>query len=186
VTAATYQYVDLLDASVVTTRALLTARENITDTVAARAITADLPDMVKVCLYVLTSRLGTGRLIDTRAVRCSLQELATETGLDVQAASLCLYLAQAHGWVTAFHNDEARLAVPGEDISMYQGLLDQEAKPIAALEAYEPLRAKVTAQAAKEQAEREARHQLLRERLGSPESDDTGERAGAASRLTGT
>lgn len=35
-TAATYQYVDLPDASVVTTRALLTGRENITDTVAAR------------------------------------------------------------------------------------------------------------------------------------------------------
>jgi hypothetical protein len=38
VTAATYQYVDLPDASVVTTRALLTARENIGDTVAARAM----------------------------------------------------------------------------------------------------------------------------------------------------
>ncbi|MFD8871539.1 AAA family ATPase [Streptomyces sp. NPDC059590] len=37
-TAATYQCVDLPDASVVTTRALLTARENITDTVAARAM----------------------------------------------------------------------------------------------------------------------------------------------------
>ncbi|MEU6611561.1 hypothetical protein ABZ922_42230 [Streptomyces shenzhenensis] len=37
-TAATYQYVDLPDASVVTTRALLTVRENITDTVAARAM----------------------------------------------------------------------------------------------------------------------------------------------------
>ena len=37
-TSAAYQYVDLPDASVVTTRALLTARENITDTVAARAM----------------------------------------------------------------------------------------------------------------------------------------------------
>ncbi|MGJ3558177.1 AAA family ATPase [Streptomyces sp. INA 01156] len=36
-TAATYQYVDLPDGSVVTTRALLTARENIGDTLAARA-----------------------------------------------------------------------------------------------------------------------------------------------------
>ncbi|GGN45881.1 ATP-binding protein [Streptomyces fuscichromogenes] len=36
--AAAYQYVDLPDASVVTTRALLTARENIADTVAARAM----------------------------------------------------------------------------------------------------------------------------------------------------
>jgi hypothetical protein len=38
VTAATYQYVDLPDASVVTTRALLAARENITDTVTSRAM----------------------------------------------------------------------------------------------------------------------------------------------------
>jgi hypothetical protein len=38
VTAATYQYVDLPDASVVTTRALLTARENLADTIAARAM----------------------------------------------------------------------------------------------------------------------------------------------------
>ncbi|MEU4173442.1 hypothetical protein AB0F46_42455 [Streptomyces sp. NPDC026665] len=37
-TAAGYQYVDLPDASVVTTRALLTARGNITDTVDARAV----------------------------------------------------------------------------------------------------------------------------------------------------
>ncbi|MFE7215616.1 hypothetical protein ACFU93_38080 [Streptomyces sp. NPDC057611] len=37
-TAATYQYVDLPDASVGTARALLTARENISDTVAARAM----------------------------------------------------------------------------------------------------------------------------------------------------
>ncbi|BET45207.1 MULTISPECIES: hypothetical protein [Actinomycetes] len=37
-TAATYQYVDLPDASVVTTRALLAARENIADRVAARAM----------------------------------------------------------------------------------------------------------------------------------------------------
>ncbi|MFD4510970.1 AAA family ATPase [Streptomyces sp. NPDC058457] len=37
-TAAAYQYVGLPDASVVTTRALLTARENISDTVAARAM----------------------------------------------------------------------------------------------------------------------------------------------------
>src|SRR3989442_8823584 len=37
-TAATYQYIDLPDASVVTTRALLTARENIPDTVATRAM----------------------------------------------------------------------------------------------------------------------------------------------------
>ncbi|MDO0909343.1 hypothetical protein QQM39_00195 [Streptomyces sp. DT2A-34] len=37
-TAAIYQYVDLSDASVVTTRALLTAGENICDAVAARAV----------------------------------------------------------------------------------------------------------------------------------------------------
>ncbi|MFF2023485.1 hypothetical protein ACFVW2_17055 [Streptomyces sp. NPDC058171] len=42
-TAATYQYVDLPDASVVTTRALLTARENITDTVTTRDLAGEPP-----------------------------------------------------------------------------------------------------------------------------------------------
>ncbi|GAA2268428.1 hypothetical protein GCM10010145_48750 [Streptomyces ruber] len=66
-TAATYQYVDLPDASVVTTRALLTARENITDTVAARAM---------MCIH---GGAGFGK---TLAVNTCLRAL--EPGEDVQ------------------------------------------------------------------------------------------------------
>ena len=66
-TAATYQYVDLPDASVVTTRALLTARENITDTVAARAM---------MCIH---GGAGFGK---TLAVNTCLREL--EPGEDVR------------------------------------------------------------------------------------------------------
>ncbi|MFE9743158.1 hypothetical protein [Streptomyces sp. NPDC006477] len=66
-TAATYQYVDLPDASVVTTRALLTARENIGDTVAARAM---------MCIH---GGAGFGK---TLAVNTCLREL--EPGEDVR------------------------------------------------------------------------------------------------------
>jgi hypothetical protein len=67
VTAATYQYVDLPDAAVVTTRALLTARENIGDTVAARAM---------MCIH---GGAGFGK---TLAVNTCLREL--EPGEDVR------------------------------------------------------------------------------------------------------
>ncbi|PZH20270.1 hypothetical protein C1I97_01395 [Streptomyces sp. NTH33] len=66
-TAATYQYVDLPDACVVTTRALLAARENITDTVAARAM---------MCIH---GGAGFGK---TLAVNTCLREL--EPGEDVR------------------------------------------------------------------------------------------------------
>ncbi|MFE1775599.1 AAA family ATPase [Streptomyces sp. NPDC059008] len=66
-TAATYQYVDLPDAPVVTTRALLTARENIGDTVAARAM---------MCIH---GGAGFGK---TLAVNTCLREL--EPGEDVR------------------------------------------------------------------------------------------------------
>ncbi|OEV06276.1 AAA family ATPase [Streptomyces oceani] len=66
-TATTYQYVDLPDASVVTTRALLRARENITDTVEARAM---------MCIH---GGAGFGK---TLAVNACLQQL--EPGEDVR------------------------------------------------------------------------------------------------------
>lgn len=118
-------------------------------------LTADLPETVKVCLYALTARLGTGTYTDPRGVRCTKSELAAETGLDVEATCLSFYLAQAHGWVTPFHDDEARLTIPGEDIAMYQGFLDRQKRVVATPEVYGPLQAEVTAQVAAELAERE-------------------------------
>ncbi|WP_228183890.1 hypothetical protein [Streptomyces anulatus] len=116
----------------------------------AQMLTADLPETVKVCLYALSGRLGTATLTDTRGVKCSKVELAAETGLDVEATCLSLYLAEAHGWVTEFHDDEARLTVPGEDIAMYQGFLDRWKRIVAVPEVYGPLQEAVATQAAAE------------------------------------
>jgi hypothetical protein len=100
-------------------------------------LAADLPDTVKVCLYVLSARLGTGRLTDPRAVRCAMTELGAAAGLDIEAACLSVHLAEAHGWMTAFHDDEARLTVPGEYIGMYEHVLRRESKPIRNPELYQ-------------------------------------------------
>ncbi|WP_260618468.1 ATP-binding protein [Streptomyces sp. WAC07149] len=67
-TAPTYQYVDLPDASIVTTRALLTARENIADTVAVRAM---------MCIH---GNAGFGK---TLAVNTCLHELEDTRGEEV-------------------------------------------------------------------------------------------------------
>ncbi|MFF9010881.1 hypothetical protein ACF087_34500 [Streptomyces goshikiensis] len=67
-TAPTYQYVDLPDASIVTTKALLTARENIADTVAARAM---------MCIH---GNAGFGK---TLAVNTCLHELEESRGEEV-------------------------------------------------------------------------------------------------------
>ncbi|MGW1090954.1 AAA family ATPase [Streptomyces sp. NPDC002596] len=67
-TASTYQYVDLPDASIVTTRALLTARENIKDTVEARAM---------MCIH---GGAGFGK---TLAVNTCLRELELGQGEEV-------------------------------------------------------------------------------------------------------
>jgi hypothetical protein len=71
-----YQYVDLPDAAVVTTRALLTARENITDTdtVAARAM---------MCIH---GGAGHGK---TLAVNTCLRELEPGEGVRRVTFWLC-------------------------------------------------------------------------------------------------
>ena len=65
-TAATYQYVGLPDASIVTTRALLTARENIADTVAARAM---------MCIH---GNAGFGKTLAVNTCLRELEETARE------------------------------------------------------------------------------------------------------------
>ncbi|MEU6621941.1 hypothetical protein ABZ926_14370 [Streptomyces litmocidini] len=132
------------------------------DSYLSEMLTADLPETVKVCLYVLADRLGTGTYTDTRGVRCTTSELAAETGLDVEATCLSLYLAQAHGWVTPFHDDEARLTIPGEDIDMYRDFLDRQKRVVATPEVYGPLQEKVTAQTTAVLAEREAWRRIWR------------------------
>lgn len=86
---------------------------------------ADLPETVKVCLYALTDRLGTGTLIDPRGVSCSVTELSEATGLTLSAAEHNLYLARAHGWIADAGSREYTLTVPGEDIDLYESLLQK-------------------------------------------------------------
>jgi hypothetical protein len=81
---------------------------------------ADLPESVKVCLYALSERFGTARLIDPMGVRCKIIDLAAMTGLTANAASLSMHLAEAHGWATEFHDNEVRLKVPSEDIALWE------------------------------------------------------------------
>ncbi|WP_285551174.1 ATP-binding protein, partial [Streptomyces lavendulae] len=71
-TAPTYQYVDLPDASIVTTRALLTARENIRAAIEARAM---------ICIY---GQAGRGKSL---AVNTSLRELAPKLTRRIQFRS---------------------------------------------------------------------------------------------------
>ncbi|MER5863069.1 hypothetical protein [Kitasatospora sp. NPDC002040] len=59
---------------------------------------SDLPEMVKVCLFGLSSRVGTTRLFDPSGVRCTMDELASDTGLDIEAACLAVHVAEANGW----------------------------------------------------------------------------------------
>ncbi|MFD3821871.1 hypothetical protein [Streptomyces sp. NPDC058625] len=98
---------------------------------------ADLPEMVQAILYVLSGRLNTGRLIDPNGVRCSRSELAALTGLSADAANLGLHLAEARGWVTEFHDNEARLTIPGEDASLWEHFLEKERDPVQDVETYE-------------------------------------------------
>ncbi|MYS36322.1 MULTISPECIES: hypothetical protein [unclassified Streptomyces] len=86
---------------------------------------ADLPETVKICLYALTDRLGTGTLIDPRGVSCTVDELAAATGLTPYAAEHNIYLARAHGWIANVGSQEYTLTVPGEDVDIYESLLQR-------------------------------------------------------------
>ncbi|MFJ8547025.1 hypothetical protein ACIRFH_34660 [Streptomyces sp. NPDC093586] len=93
-------------------------------------LAADLPDMVRVCLFVLADSLGTGKYTDTQGVSFTVPELADLTGLSPSAVEDSLNLARAHGWMTGDSSDNARLCVPGEDIDMYEMFLKRIKQPV--------------------------------------------------------
>lgn len=115
---------------------------------------ADLPESVKACLYALTERLGTGRLIDPMGVRCTKTDLAAMTGLYVEAACLSVYLAEAQGWVTDFHDDEARLKVPHEDIGLWESFLEKQTSPVTDATVYGRLQESIRVNEAERVAQR--------------------------------
>jgi hypothetical protein len=104
-----------------------------------------LPELVKVCLYALTLRLGTGSLIDPRGVTCTVTELAAATGLSSAAVENGLYVAEAHGWIRETSDEEYRLTVPGEDIGMYEYWLEQQREPVLDAAVYQRMRDQLVA-----------------------------------------
>ncbi|MFB7552623.1 hypothetical protein [Streptomyces sp. NPDC056154] len=93
-------------------------------------LAADLPDPVRVCLFVLADRLGTGRLIDTRGVSYTVPELSNLTGLAHAAVEESLNLARAHGYITTDYLNHVRLSVPGEEIGTYEWFLKRVKQPV--------------------------------------------------------
>ncbi|MEU5689916.1 hypothetical protein [Streptomyces venezuelae] len=126
---------------------------------------ADLPDSSKVCLYALSERFGTGRLMDPMGVRCTMTELAGLTGLEIEATCLSVALAQSHGWTTPFHDNEARLSVPHEDISLWEHFLNKHKSPITDPAIYGRIQESIRVNEA-EQAARRASAKRLREAHG--------------------
>ncbi|MFH9298878.1 hypothetical protein [Streptomyces sp. NPDC017520] len=106
---------------------------------------AELPDTVKVCLYALTDRLGTGTAIDPRGVSCTVEELAAATGLTLYAAEHNIYLARAHGWIADDGSQEYTLTVPGEEVDIYESLLQREKNPVRDATVYQQARERLAA-----------------------------------------
>lgn len=93
-----------------------------------------LPQMVKVLLYELASRLDLG-LPDfsegAHRVRFDEDELASSIGLGIEAANLCRYLAAEANWLVEVDDGVVDLREPHEDWDMYLGFLQDEKKPVA-------------------------------------------------------
>ncbi|MFC7869454.1 hypothetical protein ACFU5B_37370 [Streptomyces murinus] len=94
---------------------------------------ADLPQMVKVLLYELASRLDLS-LSDwhenNHRVRFEEDELARCLGLGAEAANLCRYLAVEANWLVEVEEGAVDLRTPHEDWDLYLGALSGLKEPI--------------------------------------------------------
>ncbi|MGW7612165.1 hypothetical protein ACWGKW_33905 [Streptomyces sp. NPDC054766] len=104
-------------------------REDYVDTVHGAA----LPQMVKVLLYELASRLDV-KLSDWHKdadrVRFDEDELADSIGLDYEAANLCRYLAIEANWLVEVEEDIVELRTPHYDWDLYLGALKDVKTPV--------------------------------------------------------
>ncbi|MFI1928421.1 hypothetical protein [Streptomyces sp. NPDC020377] len=111
-------------------------REDFVDAV----VDADLPQVVKVLLYELASRLDLS-LSDwvegCHRVRFEEEELARAIGLDEEAADLCLALAVEANWLVEVEEGVVDLRTPHEDWHLYLGALSDVKQPIKDLDAYQ-------------------------------------------------
>ncbi|WP_159030496.1 hypothetical protein [Streptomyces sp. CB01201] len=94
---------------------------------------ADLPQMVKVLLHELASRLDLS-LSDwhenNTRVRFEEEELARCVGLDEEAANLCRDLAVEANWLVEIEEGVVDLRTPHEDWDLYFGALSGLQEPI--------------------------------------------------------
>ncbi|WP_164873593.1 hypothetical protein [Streptomyces sp. S063] len=94
---------------------------------------ADLPQMVKVLLYELASRLDL-TVPDWRTnshhVRFEEEELARAVGLDVEAANLCRDLALEANWLVEVDEEMVELREPHQDWDLFAGALRDHKEPI--------------------------------------------------------
>lgn len=94
---------------------------------------ADLPQMVKVLLYELASRLDLS-LSDwhkeSHRVRFEEEELARCIGLDEEAANLCRYLAVEADWLVEVEEGVVDLRTPHADWDLYFSALSDLKEPI--------------------------------------------------------
>ncbi|MFI8186716.1 hypothetical protein ACIF70_40475 [Actinacidiphila glaucinigra] len=136
------------------------------DSYLSQVLAADLPEPVRMCLYVLTDKLGTGTLIDPLVVVFTTQELADRTGLKPWVAERCVHLAQALGWVADYgcEGEEPRLTVPGEEIDLYKDLLADEKDPIREGAVYDRLHEQIRDHTQRNEAENRAFIERLRAR----------------------
>lgn len=94
---------------------------------------ADLPQMVKVLLYELASRLDLSLSDwhdDSHRVRFEEDELTQNIGLDTEAANLCRYLAVEANWLVEVEEGVVDLRTPHEDWDLYFGALSDLKEPI--------------------------------------------------------
>ncbi|MFF1446465.1 hypothetical protein [Streptomyces sp. NPDC058295] len=94
---------------------------------------ADLPQMVKVLLYELASRIDLSLSdwhLHNHRVRFEEDELARCIGLDEEAADLCRYLAIEANWLVEVEEGVVDLRTPHEDWDLYLGALSDLKEPI--------------------------------------------------------
>ncbi|MFI1786180.1 hypothetical protein [Streptomyces rubiginosohelvolus] len=95
---------------------------------------ADLPEMVKVLLYELASRLDLtvpDWKPNSHYVRYKEEELACAVGLDVEAANLCRELATEANWLVEVNDEMVELREPHRDWNLFAGALRDHKEPIA-------------------------------------------------------
>lgn len=127
---------------------------------------AELPQMVKVLLYELASRLDLG-IPDysegTRRVSFDEEELASSIGLDVESANLCRYLAIESNWLVEVAPKVVDLREPHEDWDMYLGFLQDRKEPVTDRAVYRSRLAAFTAETTRLRTQRIMTVRRLRE-----------------------